>query len=78
MRLKIKIVVQNLLNPFTGLKKEMSMRMFRLVKRAMKEVTGVDILGTETNCRQAMAKTEFEYECGEYTTTEDKVVSRTT
>lgn len=44
----------------------------------MKEVTGVDILGTETNCRQAMAKTEFEYECGEYTTTEDKVVSRTT
>ena len=25
-----------------------------------------------------MAKTEFEYECGEYTTTEDKVVSKIT
>ena len=48
------------------------MRMFRLVKRAMKEVTGVDILGTEKKCREAMADTEFEFECGEYITDGDE------
>ena len=49
-----------------GLKKEMSLDTWRLVKRALENVTGADILGTEGDLRKEMEKSNFQYECGTF------------
>ena len=41
-----------------------------MVKRALSNVTGTDILGTEKQLRNDMDKSYFEYECGIFKTVE--------
>ena len=68
----IKILAKFTPSQAAGFKKEMSLESWRLVKRAIESVTGVDILGTEQNLREEMAKSYFEFECGKFTTTENE------
>ena len=68
----IKILVKFTPSQAAGLKKEMSLESWRLVKWAVESVTGVDVLGTEQNLREEKAKSYFEFECGTFTTTENE------
>ena len=62
----VKILAKFSPSQAAGLKKEMSLETWRLVKWALENVTGADILGTEGDLRKEMEKSNFQYECGTF------------
>ena len=66
----VKILAKFSPSQAAGLKKELSFETWRVVKRALSNVTGTDILGTEKQLRNEMDKSYFEYECGTFKTVE--------
>lgn len=58
-----------------ALKKEMPWELWRLVKRSLKGVTGMDLLGSEVQLRDFLKKENLEYECGVFETEEKKKVT---
>lgn len=58
-----------------ALKKEMPWGLWRLVKRSLKAVSGMDIIGSEVKLREFIKKENLEYECGVFETKGNKKVT---
>ncbi|XP_015780772.1 PREDICTED: uncharacterized protein LOC107358697 [Acropora digitifera] len=69
-------IIQSItLKQVAELKAHMPMEMLRMIKRTFRDALGYDIFGPEKEIREHLKSMEFEYECGNFESSNGKKVS---